>query len=156
MELHESQEQAEARALQIGCIGSHSHDVNGVTYYMPCDSHETYHSLTNLYKDINLKPTVAMAEEARKGIDWRKEFNRGGTNIGATRARQLIARENLSADTVKRMKSYFSRHEVDKKAQGFRQGEEGYPSAGRIAWALWGGDVGFAWSKRKVDEINKE
>ena len=156
MELHESQEQAEARALQIGCIGSHSHDVNGVTYYMPCDSHETYHSLTNLYKDINLKPTVAMAEEARKGIDWRKEFNRGGTNIGATRARQLIARENLSADTVKRMKSYFSRHEVDKKAQGFRQGEEGYPSAGRIAWALWGGDAGFAWSKRKVDEINKE
>ena len=34
--------------------------------------------------------------------------------------------------------------------------EEGYPSAGRIAWALWGGDAGFAWSKRKVNEINNE
>ena len=156
MELHENQEQAEERAIQIGCIGSHSHVINGITYYMPCKDHEEYHQITNLYKEINLKPTVEMAEEARRGKDWRAEFNRGGTNIGATRASQLIARENLSPDTVKRMKSFFSRHEVDKRAEGFRQGEKGYPSAGRIAWALWGGDAGFAWSKRKVDEMNKE
>ena len=157
MELHEDQAQAEDRALQIGCVGSHSHVVNGVTYYMPCKDHEEYHAITSLEpKEINLKPTVEMAEEAQRGIDWREEFNRGGTNIGATRARQLIARENLSEDTVKRMKSFFARHEVDKRAEGFRQGEKGYPSAGRIAWSLWGGDAGFAWSKRKVNEINKE
>jgi len=157
MELHEDRAQAEGRALQIGCVGSHTHVVNGVTYYMPCKDHEEYHAITSLEpKEINLKPTVAMAEEARRGIDWREEFNRGGTNIGATRARQLIARENLSEDTVKRMKSFFARHEVDKRAEGFRQGEKGYPSAGRIAWSLWGGDAGFAWSKRKVDEINNE
>ena len=157
MELHEDQAQAEDRALQIGCVGSHSHVVNGVTYYMPCKDHEEYHAITSLEpKEINLKPTVEMAEEARRGIDWREEFNRGGTNIGATRARQLIARENLSEDTVKRMKSFFARHEVDKRAEGFRQGEKGYPSAGRIAWSLWGGDAGFAWSKRKVNEINNE
>ena len=157
MELHEDQAQAEDRALQIGCVGSHSHVVNGVTYYMPCKDHEEYHAITSLEpKEINLKPTVEMAEEAQRGIDWREEFNRGGTNIGATRARQLIARENLSEDTVKRMKSFFARHEVDKRAEGFRQGEKGYPSAGRIAWSLWGGDAGFAWSKRKVNEINNE
>ena len=157
MELHEDQAQAEDRALQIGCVGSHTHVVNGVTYYMPCKDHEEYHAITSLEpKEINLKPTVEMAEEAQRGIDWREEFNRGGTNIGATRARQLIARENLSEDTVKRMKSFFARHEVDKRAEGFRQGEKGYPSAGRIAWSLWGGDAGFAWSKRKVNEINKE
>lgn len=107
MELHEDQAQAEDRALQIGCVGSHSHVVNGVTYYMPCKDHEEYHAITSLEpKEINLKPTVEMAEEAQRGIDWREEFNRGGTNIGATRARQLIARENLSEDTVKRMKSF--------------------------------------------------
>ena len=157
MELHEDQAQAEDRALQIGCVGSHSHVVNGVTYYMPCKDHEEYHAITSLEpKEINLKPTVEMAEEAQRGIDWREEFNRGGTNIGATRARQLIARENLSEDTVKRMKSFFARHEVDKRAEGFRQGEKGYPSAGRIAWSLWGGDAGFSWSKRKVNEINNE
>lgn len=106
--------------------------------------------------DINFKPTAGMAEEAQRGLDWRKEFGRGGTNVGSTRASQLIKRENLSPDTVKRMYSFFSRHEVDKQAEGFKQGEKGYPSAGRIAWALWGGDAGFSWSKKKRDQIEAE
>ena len=91
---------------------------------------------------VDLVPTDAMAAEARRGLDWRKEFNRGGTIIGVTRANQLIRKENLSPSTVRRMHSYFSRHEVDKQGQGFSPGEQGYPSAGRIAWALWGGDPG--------------
>ena len=106
--------------------------------------------------DSNTKPTEEMANEAKRGLDWRKEHNRGGTEVGVARAVQLINRENLSPRTIKRMYSFFSRHEVDKQAEGFRKGEEGYPSAGRIAWALWGGDAGFSWSKRKVQEINKE
>ena len=97
-----------------------------------------------------------MREEAEKGLEWRKEFNRGGTQVGVARARQLVNRENLSPSTVRRMFSFFSRHEVDKEAEGFRQGEEGYPSAGRIAWALWGGDAGFSWSTRKVKELDRE
>ena len=106
--------------------------------------------------DIDFKPTSGMAEEAQRGLDWRKEFGRGGTNVGSTRASQLIKRENLSPDTVKRMYSFFARHEVDKQAEGFKQGEKGYPSAGRIAWALWGGDAGFSWSKKKRDQIENE
>ena len=54
------------------------------------------------------------------------------------------------------MYSFFSRHEVDKQGQGFKVGEEGYPSAGRIAWALWGGDAGFSWSKKKRAQIERE
>ena len=54
------------------------------------------------------------------------------------------------------MYSFFSRHEVDKQAEGFERGEDGYPSAGRIAWALWGGDAGFSWSKTKRDQIMRE
>ena len=54
------------------------------------------------------------------------------------------------------MFSFFSRHEVDKEAEGFRAGEDGFPSAGRIAWGLWGGDAGFAWSTRKRKEILAE
>ena len=153
LELHVTREDAERRAEQIGCVGSHTMDINGVTYYMPCNTHATYEELT---KQVNLKPTEEMAEEAQRGLDWRREFNRGGTSIGVARANQLVNRENLSESTVNRMKSFFARHEVDKEAQGFRRGEDGYPSAGRIAWALWGGDSGFAWSKRKVDEINAE
>ena len=106
--------------------------------------------------DIDLKPTAGMAEEAERGLNWRKEFGRGGTRVGVARANQLIRRESLSPDTVKRMFSFFARHEVDAQAEGFRQGEKGYPSNGRIAHALWGGDSGKSWSKKKRDQINRE
>jgi len=106
--------------------------------------------------DINTTPTDGMVTEAKKGIEWRKEFNRGGTRIGATRASQIVAKERLSPSTVKRMFSFFSRHEVDKEAQGFRPGEDGYPSNGRIAWALWGGDAGFSWSRKLAGQIDRE
>ena len=102
------------------------------------------------------RPNDGMKSEAQKGLDWREEFGRGGTRVGAVRARQIVAGENLSDDTVKRMYSFFSRHEVDKQAEGFSVGEEGYPSNGRIAWALWGGDAGFSWSKRLVEQMKKE
>jgi len=106
--------------------------------------------------DINTTPTDSMVVEAKKGIAWRKEFNRGGTRIGATRASQIIAKEKLSPSTVRRMFSFFSRHESDKAAQGFRVGEKGYPSNGRIAWALWGGDAGFSWSTKVRNQLEKE
>ena len=107
-------------------------------------------------EDINTKPTQEMADEAAQGLEWREEFGRGGTEVGVARARDIKNRVNLSIKSIKRMYSYFSRHEVDKEGQGFYSGDEGYPSAGRIAWALWGGDVGFAWTKRKIEEIEKE
>jgi lambda family phage portal protein len=96
------------------------------------------------------KPSKGMVEEALKGLKWREEYNRGGTAVGVARARDISNGKNLSDDTVKRMHSFFSRHEVDKKGQGFQQGEDGFPSAGRIAWALWGGDAGKTWAADKV------
>ena len=106
--------------------------------------------------DIDTKPTDAMSTEAQRGLNWRREFKRGGTEIGVARANQLTNKENLSPDTVQRMYSYFSRHEVDKQGKGFKKGSEGYPSAGRIAWALWGGDAGFGWSKKVWNQIQTE
>jgi len=105
---------------------------------------------------VDLKPTEAMAEEAERGLAWREEFGRGGTEVGVARARDLKNRVNLSPETVRRMVSYFARHEVDKEAQGFSPGQEGYPSAGRIAWALWGGDPGKSWANRKSEELDRE
>jgi len=101
-------------------------------------------------------PNKGMKAEAIKGLDWRKEFGRGGTRVGLTRANQIKNGVDLSDSTIKRMYSFFARHEVDKKAEGFRPGEKGYPSNGRIAWALWGGDPGFAWSKALVEKMKKE
>ena len=98
-------------------------------------------------------PTQAMADEAQRGLDWRAEYGRGGTEVGVARARDISNRADLSDETIGRMVSYFARHEVDKDAQGFRPGEEGYPSAGRIAWALWGGDPGKSWADKEWAKI---
>jgi len=102
------------------------------------------------------KPTSGMVTEAQRGLDWRKEHGRGGTEVGIARARDIVNGKNLSDDTVKRMYSFFSRHEVDKQAEGFSQGEDGYPSNGRIAWALWGGDAGYSWSRKIAERLKKE
>jgi hypothetical protein len=96
------------------------------------------------------KPTDGMVAEAERGLAWRREYGRGGTEVGLARARDISNRKNLPLDTVKRMKAYFDRHEVDKKGKGWSPGEDGYPSNGRIAWALWGGDAGWAWAKAIV------
>lgn len=102
------------------------------------------------------KPNKGMQIEAERAIKWKEEGRKGGTRIGLIRARQIMRGENLSYDTVKRMYSFFSRHEVDKKAEGFEPDEDGYPSAGRVAWALWGGDAGYSWSANIVERVKKE
>jgi len=104
--------------------------------------------------EIDTKPTESMATEAQRGLDWRSEFGRGGTEVGIARARDISNRSELSISTVKRMVSFFARHEVDKQAEGFRPGEDGYPSNGRIAWALWGGDAGRSWANRISDRVD--
>ncbi len=97
-------------------------------------------------------PTAEMREEAERGLEWRREFGRGGTEVGVARARDISNGRRLPYDTVVRISSYLARHEVDKEAQGFSVGEDGYPSAGRIAWALWGGDPAKAWASRIINE----
>lgn len=92
-----------------------------------------------------------MRAEAERGLAWRREYGRGGTEIGIARARDISNGRDLPLDTVKRMNSFFARHAVDKQGQGWSPGEDGYPSNGRIAWALWGGDPGASWSKAIVE-----
>ena len=57
--------------------------------------------------DVDTTPTQAMAEAAERGLAMRKEFNRGGTEVGVARAVQLVSRERLSPRTVRRMHSFF-------------------------------------------------
>ena len=96
------------------------------------------------------KPTSGMAAAARRAIRWKEEGKAtgAGTPVGWTRARQLVNGEQLSLDTVKRMYSFFSRHEVDKKGKDFYNTSN--PSNGRIMWDAWGGDAGFSWSRKIV------
>ena len=97
-----------------------------------------------------------MANAAERGLELRSEFGRGGTDVGVARARDLKNRKNLSPDTIERMVSYFARHEVDKDAEDF--GNKDNPSAGYIAWLLWGGDPGREWAeqaKKQMEEADE-
>ena len=102
------------------------------------------------------KPTSGMASAARRALKWKSEGKAGGTLVGLARANQLKDRDPLSASVVLRMYSFFSRHEVDKQATGFYSGQEGFPSKGRVAWDLWGGDGGYSWSSAKRNQIMRD
>src|SRR5210317_863630 len=103
--------------------------------------------------DINLMPTEGMREEAQRYRDWKADGEDGGTEVAARRATQILSGDELSRDTVIAMAAWFARHEVDKQGEGFSPDEDGYPSAGRVAWAAWGGDAGQSWANSKADRI---
>jgi HK97 family phage major capsid protein/HK97 family phage prohead protease len=100
-------------------------------------------------------PTKGMREEAQRYRDWKEDGRDGGTEVAARRATQILSGNELSDDTIVEMSAWFARHEVDKKAEGFSPGEEGYPSPGRVAWAAWGGDAGKAFSDRTVESMDR-
>lgn len=109
-----------------------------------------------IVQEVDLSVSAGMITAAEQALQWREEYNRGGTQVGARRARQIINDQELSADTWRRVKAYFARHEVDKQAEGWNQGEDGFPSAGRIAWGLWGGDAGQKRANKIVDQLDRE
>jgi HK97 family phage portal protein len=109
---------------------------------------------TKALGDIDTTPPKSVAENARRALEVRAskpESQRGMTAVGIARARDLSNRKPLSEDTIRRMLAYFERHEVDK--QGSTWDDQG---RGWQAWYGWGGDDGFAWSRRKVDEFDRE
>lgn len=105
-------------------------------------------------------PPAAVQANAKRAVQWIEEGKAGDgfTAVGAGRARDLASGKAVSFDTVKRIANFLSRHGVDKKAEGFSQGEKGYPSAGRVAWDAWGGDEAIGWAAkimRERDEMQK-
>ena len=92
-------------------------------------------------------PTAGMKSAAARAIRWKEEGKAtgAGTPVGWGRARDIVAGRSMSLSVVKRMYSFFSRHEVDKKGKDFYNTSN--PSNGRIMWDAWGGDAGFTWSK---------
>ena len=96
-----------------------------------------------LFEDEELTPPPEVAANALRGLELRTRFGRGGTDVGVRRAEGLAARGPVTAADIKAIYSYFARHAVDSRAA--RWADEADPSAGWIAWLLWGGDDGRRW-----------
>ena len=100
-------------------------------------------------------PKAAQAE-AKKALEWHKEHHRGGTPVGINTARTLAKGGQIGIEKVRHIAKYFPRHEVDKKGKGWKPGEDQFPSNGRIAWALWGGDSAWRWAADIVKSANNK
>jgi hypothetical protein len=98
----------------------------------------------------------AVKAEAQRAIEWRKEHDRGGTPVGMNTARTLAKGGQIGIKKIRHIAKYFPRHEVDKKGTGYKPGQKSYPSNGRIAWALWGGDAAERWASAIVERENKK
>jgi len=99
------------------------------------------------------KPPASVAREAARGLELRREHGRGGLSAkGVQRAVNLKNRDELSLNTVKRMKNFFNRHRTYKE-RGYHRDRT---SASYISWLLWGGDAGDKWAQRIVKEESKK
>jgi hypothetical protein len=74
-----------------------------------------------------------------------------GTDVGKQRASQLAKGEPISEDTIKRMYSYLSRHEVDlESSKGYGDG------CGKLMYDSWGGKSALSWSESKIKSIERQ
>ena len=108
------------------------------------------------------KPPKSAINNAKKGLDFRKKYGRGGLtpaeaksygiDSGITRAKR-IASGKLSKHDVRRM-SAFNRHRGNYNPS--KKMADGGPTAGTIAWLLWGGTSGVNWAKKQSASLGAE
>ena len=97
-------------------------------------------------------PTDAMVQNAKRSLEVRASkppSQRGMTSVGIARARDIMNKRPLSVDSVKRMKAFFDRHEVDKKGETWNEQGRGWQ-----AWMGWGGDEGYSWATKIVERLD--
>ena len=124
--------------------------------YMFEDDDTVEYDIDTVSKAEGYSPPAGARSAARRAIKFKEDGKAkgAGTAVGWTRAGQLARGESISLSTVKRMYSYFSRHEVDKKGKDW--GNQANPSNGYIMWLAWGGDAGFSWSRGIVEREKKK
>ena len=91
----------------------------------------------------------AVSNNAKRALDWADKNGWGscGTPVGKQRANQL--KEPISVDTIKRMYSFLSRHEVDlESSTSYSDG------CGKLMFDSWGGKAALAWSRSKLKKLN--
>lgn len=124
-------------------------------HMMPEDDEyeEDEYDMQMMLKAETFTPNSGMKAAARRALKWKEQGKAtgAGTPVGWGRATDIVAGRSMSLSVVRRMFSFFSRHEVDKKGKDFYNTSN--PSNGRIMWDAWGGDAGFSWSRAIVNRM---
>ena len=105
------------------------------------------------FETYNDYPKAAV-EAAKRGIELNKENgNKCATQVGKVRAQQLANGENLSLDTIRRMRSFLIRQKDNYELQRKRNA---YNECGYISYLLWGGPSALSWSEKKLRQAGEE
>lgn len=102
------------------------------------------------FSQTELTPPAPVSAAARKGLELRDRFHRGGTEVGEHRAEGLRDRDAIGVEEIGHIYSYFQRHDVDHRP-GWDNPDK--PTPGYVAWLLWGGDEGRAWITALHDKL---
>ena len=95
----------------------------------------------------------SVKNNAKAVLKWVEENGWGscGTDVGKQRANQLANGEPISEDTIRRMYSYLSRHEVDlDSSKGYGDG------CGKLMYDSWGGKTALSWAESKINTFDKQ
>jgi hypothetical protein len=104
------------------------------------------------------QPPKGAVAAAKKAIEWKEKYPSevtAGTQVGWTRAGQLARGEKVSFDIVKRMHSFFSRHDGNQAIKPEHK-DTPWKDNGYIAWLIWGGDSAKSWAEGIVKASKNE
>jgi len=98
-------------------------------------------------------PPKSVQNKARRALERRRELppsRRGGTSVGVARARSLSNGQNIPMETIRRITSFFARHDTPAERRNRRNDKN---SRAAIAWDLWGGNPGRAWAESVIRRL---
>ena len=162
---YDTLEEALEEGKKLGCDGHHTHELDGQTWYMACESHDMDVDVASL-PDYNNETSGSIIEKdvfesyndypqsatnaAKRALEWRDSHpeNDCGTRVGWARANQLANKENISEETIARMAS-FARH-LQWEDVPYSEG------CGGLMVDAWGGRAGIEWAKNKLESVREE
>ena len=111
-------------------------------------------------------PPAYIRRNAKRGLELRPKYGGNGLREATVREARLMANGKISDDKVIRMNAWLLRHESDlqsPRANAYLSGESDRPTAGQVAWLLWGGDIdkrnrmrAQKWAQKQVDKIRND
>jgi len=105
------------------------------------------------FETYNDYPKAAV-ENAKAGIARNEAIgNKCATQVGKVRAQQLANGENLSLDTIRRMRSFLIRQ---KDNYDLAVSRKDYDACGWISYMLWGGPEALPWAEKKLRQAGEE
>ena len=103
-------------------------------------------------RQVDLSPPAYMRASARRGLQWHEEGLSGdGLQPETVREARAMADGSVTADKWVRIRAFLARHMVDFDAPAASPGNDGFPSPGVVAIALWGGGTSKRSAQRASD-----